>query len=251
MPTRAQLEVFHAAIASWVLAEFGAQSAVRAIPDADWWRSKDGTKIDFELVSKDYLQNEFALRSAGGRVSIFPFEKEPFYPRRIDPEFRFWFSWAESWRRVRQAEFDFVSAGLTVFFGPVGEQQKTQLLRAEWDALFRPPPPTRDQDVGQPHWHFDVPVVVGDFMFRNTVDDALNSLGDSMGSFATDEELYSALDLSGVHFAMGGWDNSGAIGANWRRQTGRDCDRLQEWIHRSLLYLKHQISASGSYVKPR
>ena len=203
----------------------------------DLLKLRSGGKCSGELAPVDG-EWETALSRRGERQYVFPL-----LPMRRDGTedgvARCWVGWFETWRCIAKNEFDLQTAAWTLYWGYAVDEIKTQVLRAEWDQLYRLE--CTPSDAGHPHWHIDTEI-------------ALSKVGAAAAHGAL-EELFDApesnLAIQRVHLAMGGWlnkqanptpqppDNDG-VPECWQCDFGGGADDLSTWGVRTLRYLQTQ-----------
>lgn len=213
---------------------------VRAQPERkreDLRKFRSGGTVLYDLAPVDGVWEKALTRS---RQLVFPL-----LPIRYDgTEYgvaRCWVGWTETWRCIDKDEFDLQSAAWTLYWGYVGDESKTQVLRAEWDQLYRLE--CTPSDAGHPHWHIDTEI-------------ALSQVGAAVEHVAL-EELSDApasnLAMQRVHLAMGGWLNRPAhalaqppdedeVPECWQCDFGGGADDLSTWGVRTLRYLRTQAN---------
>ena len=115
----------------------------------NWERAASHTIIRFYIVvTDDSERQDFVLRDRGGRCPVFMVKQF------TDLNGGVWAVWDEEWVSESGAEFCLIGAGWTFFWGIEGQEQKAQILRAEWDQIER-----RGGFAPQPHWHVDSELV--------------------------------------------------------------------------------------------
>lgn len=153
-----------------------------------------------------------------------------------------WVYWGEKWkksqiaqsRNMAKATLDLVGVKLCFHVGNFG-QQKTQILRAEWDN-----PKLQGNEVAQPHWHIDpnlmdlpskgrdYPVPVSGGLVE------LSALQEGLAVSAP-----NSLSLRRLHLGMGGWRHQEAHPQCWQHKL--DLDTIAEWLKRVLVYCKNEL----------
>ena len=226
-------------------------SIERARPGTDWAKVALESEVSFELRARDRVRGDTARRQRGGRVSVVALHK-------VDPQAgtreSVWVSWFERWKKVGQNSFDFVTGAWTVFYGPPYSEEKTQVLRAEWDAITHLQGVLRE--AAQPHWHFDTSLggqavrssgaqVPDAVALEELPPDSEYSAGDEPNSWQED----IALRLGAVHLGMGAWDNADTLPACWQRQWSGKAKELSDWVIRTLRYLRSQLEPGRGYLR--
>jgi hypothetical protein len=150
-----------------------------------------------------------------------------------------WVSWGEEWiksqavrsRSATNATLDLVGVSLCFHVGN-SRQQKTQILRAEWDN-----PNRRGRDAAQPHWHIDPNIIdlpSWGFEQSNQVKEGLQEL-----SGLENERVSPGLNfwsLHRLHLGMAGWTHRQDHPKCWQHKL--DLDIIAEWLRRVLAYCK-------------
>jgi len=160
------------------------------------------------------------------------------HPLNPDNPSGYWISWYEQWRRVDKSGFDLLTASWTVCRGITAQDEKAQLVRADWDQLSTN---TGSRNAGQPHWHFDQPVAVSAAMPPTTSTLTLLEVQPPHAGFPVNIFPRSReMNVNRVHLAMGAWDASMPHPRCWQReaQTWRD---ISTWAIRTLEYLQDQF----------
>jgi len=242
MATRIDLETLHQEICRCI-DETNSGTAIQPIgfEDGDWWRIKPGGQVPFETVPKDPRLQVTAERALGGRVSVFQLHYPAFAKRADDDSLRgddampgLWVTWRDNWTKTaKRTEFRMVSAGWTLFFGHREDKAKTQILRAEWDK--------QESDVatpqGQPHWHIDAIMGVGDFAYGGSPG------ADQDADYGCDEGPYRAIGIHRAHLGMGGWNNKFKNqNVGWYRSCNNDWREIQRWASAAFKCLQEQLA---------
>lgn len=198
-----------------------------------------GGTVPYELAPIDGVW-EYALSNRGKRQHVYPLLSASQELTNYGLS-RCWVGWHETWRCVDKGQFDLQTAAWTLYWGYERDERKTQVLRAEWDQLYRLE--CTPSDAGHPHWHIDTEI-------------ALSRVGAAAAHGAL-EELFDApesnLAIQRVHLAMGGWlnkqanptpqppDNDG-VPECWQCDFGGGADDLSTWGVRTLRYLQTQAN---------
>ena len=144
----------------------------------------------------------------------------------------FWVSWHEVWLKQDQRNLILQSAGWTLFEGLPGNQDKTQILRADWDQI----PQMGSRNAGHPHWHFDHDLFVSTELEKIESKRGLVEItADSSGG------IDRQTSLGFVHLAMGAWNGDLDHPECWQRTYEDDCRNLRDWCVKTLIYLKEQV----------
>jgi len=131
--------------------------------------------------------------------------------------------------RFQKSETDIPNTfiSLSVFQGNDSDNNKKQLLRAEWDNFD-------DNDIHpQPHWH-----IYSDNSFEKTF---VEMIDDDSFADLLNEEKSKGIDLKKIHFAMNG--NWGTNGSHIHKIS--DEDTIINWFQGLLGHIKSQLE----YVK--
>jgi hypothetical protein len=195
----------------------------------DWSKASLRSYVVFELLYADTYQEQIAQRDMGGKCSVFGLHPKD---ASIELSSRFWVSWFEEWQVVARQDLHLCTAGWSVFAGPP-DQQKQQILRAEWDQL----PDTGSPRSGQPHWHLDrFPRI------EAAADDTAGAAAPAEAALALVDRVDGASELAGLHLAMGTWNGKRKHPECWQRQAGKT-DDLLIWGVRTLEYLQSELES--------
>lgn len=178
----------------------------------------------FELAPADGI-GEFAL-SRGKKRFAFPLL--PVSSNEDRYKARCWVGWHEIWRCLKKNSFDLQLASWTVHWGYIGDERKSQVVRAEWDQIHRLE--QTGTSAGHPHWHVDAEISLPVF----ESDEGIEELKQESGS---------RLNIQKMHLAMGGWRNGGSVSdvpACWQCDFGGAVDEVADWGDRTLRYLQSQ-----------
>jgi hypothetical protein len=193
----------------------------------------DGDEVVFEIVHRDPTRSERATRmrredSKKHRVAVFPLCTNSSLCAGT-----FWVSWYEAWLKQNSSKLVLLNAGWTMFEGLPGDQQKTQVLRVDWDQL----PRKGSMRAGQPHWHFD------DELFIPAEPDKVQ-IKPGLVEVPPDEAFAVPkwTSVGFIHLAMGTWNKNTAHPLCWQRTYEDDCRQLRDWCVKTLRYLKEQVS---------
>ena len=259
----------------------GQKAALRVVRDLEWEDEKFEGPVDFELYPLDTRLIGASERRRD--VPVFAFEKVSVIGRELEEitegksSARCWIGWHEQWERFapfgvyagrkekekEKAPFFMLSAiQWILFWGARDDDSKVQIMRAEWDNVAHLAPHRKkagneqaddgDSLAGQPHWHVDPPLELGDFssfdLFR----------GSELEEEAGHEFSGKYLKLKRVHLAMSGWSNpvpqevaaaskkskkdDVVHAARWQMDYCEDTDRLVDWNLSVLRYIKTQIN---------
>jgi hypothetical protein len=259
----------------------GQPAAIRPDPNRDWRNAKFTGPIDFDLWPTETPM--MAKSDQGGELAVFAFEKLTRIGSgdlvEIEDEGDggiCWISWHERWERLvpetvfpgkkgKQPHFMLGTIQWILFWGRP-EVEKVQIVRAEWDNAThvskkkkeydigkakgaKPAEEEEDSEAGQPHWHVDRVLELGD------VDAFLEHRGTDLQELAHSSYAGQYLKLHRVHLAMGGWKNGtpggAAVAANyasrWQIEYTEKRDELIDWNLSTLRYIKSQIHYIGGY----
>lgn len=235
MPDRGQIDAYYNDVVQDAKDVFGVPVAFRAILRENWYKIRTGGEIPFDLVPLDPLRSETAVTArrrdkTRHRVYVFPL---------CDVSSAcigtFWVSWHETWqkRTGNSGAFVLLSAGWTLFEGLCGSENKTQVVRVDWDQL-----PYRGQArAGHPHWHFDHELFLTPECAEEEVRPGLvQVMPTPIGSVG------KRTSIGFIHLAMGAWKEGMGHPECWQRDYGGDCAQLRDWCIKTLVYLKEQIA---------
>ena len=236
MPGRGEIETYHNEVASDIKPILGKFVTFYPPDDAPegtkWYKCHADSGVEFDLVPVDPTESEPAtrMRREGGpihRVSVFPLfgPSSPYLGM-------FWASWHENWWKQNTTNFVLVSAGWTLFEGLPGNQDKNQVLRADWDQLTD----KRSKRAGHPHWHFDHELFISDEPDKIEVAPGLYQVA-TEGTTT----MNKAISVGVIHLAMGAWDKDAVHPQCWQRDYEDNCQLLRDWCVKTLRYLKEQV----------
>lgn len=235
MPGRGKIGPYHNNVASDVEKIIGEGVTFYPSSDQGWDRVCGGPQVEFELVPQDPVRSERAMRMRGKdsrirRVSVFPLCTHS--NSRVGT---FWVSWYEAWRKQDSSNFILLNAAWTLFKGLPGDQDKTQVLRAEWDQL----PHRGSKRAGHPHWHFDHDLFI-------SAEPGKIKVKPDLVEISSDEPFAMKrwTSVGFIHLAMGTWNQGKNHPECWQRTCEDDCRQLRDWCVKTLLYLKEQIAGS-------
>jgi hypothetical protein len=232
MPGRGNITAYHNRLAADVRRRLGARVTFYPLDDTRWYKARDGSAVDFDLVPVDPLTSEVALRmrredGSTRRVSVFPLTSNSSWCLGT-----FWGSWHETWRKQGIQTFILLNAGWTVFEGLPGTIDKTQVLRVEWDQL----PHKGSRQAGQPHWHFDHEVFLSWGREKTEVAPGLVEVNGEQ-----DASVSKITSIGSIHLAMGAWNKERDHPECWQRTYENDCEELRDWSAKTLMYMKEQV----------
>jgi hypothetical protein len=235
MPGRAEIGPYHKKLASEMEAILG-EAATFYTPDGEkWYKRGDDSEVEFELVPVDPMRSEPAKRtrregSQVHRVRVFPLSAPSSSHLGT-----FWVSWHETWWKQNPANYVLVSAGWTLFEGLAGNQDKRQVLRADWEQL----PQRRSRRAGHPHWHFDHELFIADEPEKaETAPGLVQVVRDSISPTTI------PISVGSIHLAMGAWNKDAGHPQCWQRDYEDDCQQLHDWCVKTLRYLKEQVAGT-------
>jgi hypothetical protein len=219
-------------VAADVAAVLGGRVTFEPSDEAKWYRCRDGSQVEFELVPADPTMSEPAtrIRRDGGqihRVFVFPLSTPSSPYQHI-----FWVSWHETWLKQDSTDYVLLSAGWTMFEGLSGNQAKHQVLRVEWDQL----PDRRSKRAGHPHWHFDHELFV-------SAEPGTVEVAPGLVEITTDAPFTRPKQaaVGFIHLAMGAWNRDNDHPECWQRTYEGDCGQLRDWCVKTLKYLREQV----------
>ncbi len=230
MPGQEEITAYHRSVTAEVKRALGVPTTIRSLDRRDWHHARPGTTLECELLPVDKKYCEIALRGREGRyhrVFVYPLNEEP-----TSFVGTFWVSWHESWCKQNPEEFALLNAGWTLFEGLSGNQDKNQVLRADWDQL----PHKGSKHAGHPHWHFDHWLFI-------SAEPAKVEVRPGLVEVATDTAFSTAKQASVgfIHLAMGAWNGDVGHPQCWQRTYQDDCQQLCDWCVKTLTYLKDQV----------
>jgi len=242
MPAAREIKYLHRRIAKRIRNILGHR--IQIIPAGrltNWERAASHTIIRFYIVVTDDIgKQDFVLRDRGGRCPVFIVKQFTDQNRGV------WAGWNEEWVSESGAEFGLIGASWTFFWGIEGQEQKAQILRAEWDQIER-----RGGIAPQPHWHVDSELVtplpikyVATYDIGETPVE-LEELPVQIDQNGLEEivtiEGLQGIDISGMHLGMSGWQNAEKHPACWQSQIGNEWDELVIWAERVLYSIIEQF----------
>lgn len=235
MPGRGEIGPYHNNVASDVEEILGEAVTFYPSDHAKWHKTRDGSQVEFELVPRDIVKSECALRMRRGnrtaqRVYVFPLSTES-----RSCAGTFWVSWYEAWLKEDSGNFVLLNAGWTLFEGLTGSQEKTQVLRVDWDQL----PHRGSKRAGHPHWHFDHDLFISAEPGKIEVKPDLVEVS-SDDPFA----MKRWTSVGFIHLAMGTWNQGKNHPECWQRTYEDDCRQLRDWCVKTLIYLREQVGGS-------
>lgn len=235
MPGRGKIGPYHNNVASDVKEILGDAVTFHPSDQAKWYKTRDGSQVEFELVPRDLIKSEPAMRirredRKTHRVSVFPLSA-----KSSSCAGTFWVSWYEAWLKHDSSNFVLLNAGWTMFEGLPGSQEKTQILRVDWDQL----PHKGSERAGHPHWHFDHE------LFISAEPDKVE-IAPGLVEVLTDEAFTTQrwTSVGFIHLAMGAWNKNADHPECWQRTYEDDCQQLRDWCVKTLRYLKEQVGGN-------
>lgn len=235
MPGRGEIGPYHNNVASDVKKILGELVTFRTSDDKDWHKIRDGCGVEFELAPSDLVKSEIAERKrredgVTHRIYVFPL-----CSRSTSCVGTFWVSWYESWLKQNSNNFILLNAGWTMFEGLPGNQDKTQVLRVDWDQL----PHRGSKCAGHPHWHFDHE------LFLTTEPDKVE-VAPGLVEISKDDpfDMKRWTSVGFIHLAMGAWNKNTDHPECWQRTYEDDCQQLHDWCVKTLRYLKQQVAGN-------
>ena len=236
------LTKFHTRIAEAFTAAVKVQSKIVSPSLAnDWDKSLPGTVVFFEMRPKQQaVVFETFVAEIGGQKVLFPFTSDAgAYPT--------WVAWSEEWKkrptdigskgRSGPPKLDLIGVSLTFYAGNEW-QQKTQVVRAEWDN-----PTERGSNAAQPHWHID----------SNLFD--VQSWGEILPQYSAGlEELPTNTltteavqpgfwSMQKLHFGMSGWLHAKSAPQCWQNPLRKnDLGNIVVWAGRVLEYCRSELT---------
>lgn len=183
-------------------AMLGQLTRIRDVNKPTWQRKDFIGDVGFELYPLG--APEYGLTDFKQKVAVFPLAQQltggalkEVVP--LTAASTVWVSWFEHWRKLPTEAFALVTAKWMVFWGEIGDEEKVQIVRAEWDqTTFLE---NSNSPAAQPHWHVDRDLELAE-MASNT--SALEPIGPGISRRVT---------IQDVHLAMGGWSNEVATAA--------------------------------------
>jgi hypothetical protein len=243
MPTPGKIETFHKKLITSVKNVIGWD--IEISPSCPEWKGVKATaQILWTALPGGTTPVEQAYRNQRDRVCVFSVEEGA---DETDP--RGWVTWSEIWGKNKQREFYLLSAGWTAFWGSPSDDQKVQVLRADWDQPNPDIPARRESEAGQPHWHVDRVIPVQDSW---AIPQAAPRIEGELPSIMLDDEVslsrtIPAIRMGKVHLSMGTWEGA-AYPRCWQRSYDDDCDKLLDWAGKTLQYLKGQLGSKRDLV---
>lgn len=283
MATASDINQYHRQLVSALNSAkiLGQKAGLRLAKDKKWDHEQFEDTVGFELHPLDTRLVGSSERRSG--VPVFAFEKIRIIGRELEElkdgksGERCWVGWYEEWERFApfgfhawkkknnedKAPFFMLSAiQWNLYWGAKDNESKVQVMRAEWDNVAHLAPHRKkagkeqgdggESLAGQPHWHVDQPLEIGDFVafdqFRGT------DLEEEAGHQFSGKYLH----IKRVHLAMNGWNNpvpaqaaaaakaskkdDAVHAARWQIDYSEDKDRLVDWNLSVLRYIKSQAN---------
>ncbi len=242
MPVAREIKYLHRRITKRIRNILGHR--IQIIPAGkltNWERAASHTIIRFYIVVTDDIgKQDFVLRDRGGRCPVFMVKQFTDQNRGV------WAGWNEEWVSESGGEFGLIAASWTFFWGIEGQEQKAQILRAEWDQIER-----RGGIAPQPHWHVDSELTIPLLINRITTYDIdetpveleelpVQSDQNGLEEIVTIGGLQD-IDISGMHLGMSGWQNAKEHPACWQSQIGNEWNELVIWAERVLYSIIEQF----------
>jgi len=233
MPGRGEIEPYHNGVACEVRTLIDGRVTFYTPNKAKWYKVRDGSEVEFELVPVDTIKSEVAwrMRRKDGqihRVYVFPLSTLSSFHL-----YTFWVSWHETWLKQDSTNYVLLNAGWTLFEGLPGSQDKTQVLRVEWDQL----PHRGSKRAGHPHWHFDHELFISAAPEKVEIAPGLVEVYKD-DTFAMERRA----SVGFIHLAMGTWNKNAGHPECWQRTYEDDCQQLRDWCIKTLKYLKEQVN---------
>lgn len=203
----------------------------------NWESAPVDAEFEFEMFPKNRAEGEIGLRGRSRRrVS-----QVPLFGAR-DPSqaigSRYWVSWYELWRKSGPTAFCLLTASWTVDRGIASYQDKTPLVRADWDQLCNN---VGSQDAGQPHWHFDQRPPIALAPIEEPHPPALREYPRIQVRWAAGGvDVPVDMGIGYVHLAMGTWDARQPNPNCWQRNA-RNWRDVCDWAGKTLEYLRAQF----------
>ncbi len=204
----------------------------------NWKDANIGRSIQFQLISKDVVESEWAMRPDGSqKVPVFALYETS------DPddllETRHWVSWYERWEKTDRSEFKLHTMSWTVFRGTRYTPEKAPVLRADWDQLRNT---DASREAGHPHWHLLEPVLAEERTSGSFPTASLKELKPVRhGTVSSGTGVVGIINLDRLHLAMGAWDPDKPHPTCWQR-SARSNREVREWAVRTLQYLCDQFA---------
>lgn len=244
MPTPGKIETFHKKLIGSVKNVIGWD--IEISPSCQEWKVVNPTaQILWASFPGGSTPIEHAYRDQGNRVCVFSVA-----PCADEVAPRGWVTWSEIW--VKKKDFDLISASWTAFWGSPYTDQKTPVLRADWDQHDPDRPEGQESEDGQPHWHVDKAIPVQDVWAGAQAAPKMKITGEleplvSEESRLSQPRTVPALRMGKVHLAMGTWECA-AHPRCWHRNCEGDCDKLLDWAEKTLRYIKGQLGSKRDRV---
>ena len=235
MPGRGDIRPYHNKVASDVTEILGEAVTFYPSDDEEWYKVRDGSGVEFDLVPADPVKSELATRmrrESGQSYKVSVFSLSTPSSSYLGT---FWVSWHESWSKENSANYLLVNAGWTLFEGVPGNQDKNQVLRVDWDQL----PHRRSNRAGHPHWHFDHELFISGELDKIEIAPGLVEV-----TAESPFTMAKQASVGFIHLAMGAWNEHTNHPECWQRTYEDDCQRLRDWCIKTLKYLKDQVGGS-------
>lgn len=235
MPGKGTIGAYHNDVASDVRRVIDARMTFHPTDQAESYKVPEGGEVQFELVPVNSVESETAKRMRREDSKIKKVFVFPLCTPSSSCLGTFWVSWHEAWLKQNSKSFVLLNAGWTLFEGLPGNQDKTQVLRVDWDQL----PRKGSKHAGHPHWHFDHE------LFIPSEPDKIK-IAPGLVEVTTDTAFGMAkqASLGFIHLAMGAWNKDMDHPECWQRTYENDCQQLRDWCVKTLKYLKEQVGGS-------
>ena len=229
-----EIQLLHTSLAIKVrdILEFAKLNISQPQGGGDWRKAAFGSSVVFELLYAETYQEQTARRDMGGSYSVFALHPECAGDALSS---RYWVGWFEEWQvRAARQDLGLRTAAWSVFAGPPN-QQKQQIIRAEWDQL----PSTGRTLSGQPHWHVDrfPPIQTAVYEPAPVVAPVETNLLLVCGA-------NGASELGRLHLAMGAWNGQQKHPECWQRCAKKPED-VVTWGARTLQYLQSEFRGTS------
>jgi len=232
-----EIKELHRKLATEVSRVTGTQSRIHLIgqPDWNWERARPRKEFAFELDATDPVAREQASHHRGNqRVAVLALDS-----RQPTEGGCLWVAWYEKWRKSVGSGFCALTASWAVFQGLRGDRDKTQLFCAHWDQLRTR---TGSSSAGQPHWHFDRPIMPSVARPNAAAGSALREFPSLQpDGLATVQPAETPLTVGHVHLAMGTWRPGLPNPECWQREA-RKWPNIAEWAIKTIEYIQSQFA---------
>src|SRR5260370_1429109 len=138
MPSTSDIIALHERLTDEFKSDYllGQWTRIRDVNAPNWQQRKFQGEVGFELYPIG--SPEYGLTDFNQKVAVFPLAEQTsngalqeIVPLTAAPTA--WVSWFEHWKKLPTEAFALVTAKWVLFWGEPGDDEKIQVVRAEWD----------------------------------------------------------------------------------------------------------------------